>query len=518
MKEKLKNKKGITLVALIITVIILLILAGVTISLLIGDNGMVKKTKQGVEESEMASIKEQAELVRNEQGIRNFEGNPQELTKSSYINALNVSFENSIVEGSRVIVKDKKYAIFVKSNLEIEVIKNDGKTLAEGEMKLDYTVSEDGLIEIYPRIGGVESYKTYAEKILEGKTQGEKEQIFVDGDKYRYPEDYENIENPTIEDLMKIRGFSKKEDLINFITYGGNVSFDEALVNWQYVKPEGYDFDTEIEIICPDNQKLKTDTNTLSIKYFVYKNGEYEFVGNIVKGKYSGLSANTVVSVNLDENVYEYSKIKLRINVTDDNKIIQLPTGDKDSDTQEEYKYNCEVDWGDSTEKQKVTKGSYTGLKHEYVNSGEYTITIEGAYESLYVNEDNDSMKKALIKVEQWGTTGLKDIYLEKCANLTEIASPSKNSFVKITSFRSAFSECSSLTNIPENLFANCPSVIDFSYTFHMCEKLEGKSIHLWEEGREGINEENGGFGCYTGCYNLEDYEEIPRFWKSFDK
>ena len=117
MQEKLKNINGITLVALIITVIILLILAGVTISLLIGDNGMVKKTKQGVEKSEMASIKEKAELVRNEQGIRNFEKNPQELTKSSYINALNVSFEDSIVEGSRVIVKDKKYAIFVKSNL-----------------------------------------------------------------------------------------------------------------------------------------------------------------------------------------------------------------------------------------------------------------------------------------------------------------------------------------------------------------------------------------------------------------
>ena len=63
MQEKLKNTKGITLVALIITVIILLILAGVTISLVIGDNGLITKSKQGVEESEMASIKEQAELT-----------------------------------------------------------------------------------------------------------------------------------------------------------------------------------------------------------------------------------------------------------------------------------------------------------------------------------------------------------------------------------------------------------------------------------------------------------------------
>ncbi len=37
----LKQQKGITLVALIITIIVLLILAGVTISLVLGDNGIL---------------------------------------------------------------------------------------------------------------------------------------------------------------------------------------------------------------------------------------------------------------------------------------------------------------------------------------------------------------------------------------------------------------------------------------------------------------------------------------------
>ena len=43
----MRDKKGITLVALIITVIVMLILAGVAIGLTIGDNGIFKKSKEG---------------------------------------------------------------------------------------------------------------------------------------------------------------------------------------------------------------------------------------------------------------------------------------------------------------------------------------------------------------------------------------------------------------------------------------------------------------------------------------
>ena len=43
--RKLKNRKGITLVALVITIIVLLILAGVSINLVLGDNGIVKRAQ-----------------------------------------------------------------------------------------------------------------------------------------------------------------------------------------------------------------------------------------------------------------------------------------------------------------------------------------------------------------------------------------------------------------------------------------------------------------------------------------
>lgn len=41
-----KNQKGITLVALVITIIVLLILAGITISLTLGENGIINRAKE----------------------------------------------------------------------------------------------------------------------------------------------------------------------------------------------------------------------------------------------------------------------------------------------------------------------------------------------------------------------------------------------------------------------------------------------------------------------------------------
>ena len=54
MKQKfIKKQKGITLVALVVTIVILLILVGVTISSFTGDDGVVnetKKTKNNIED------------------------------------------------------------------------------------------------------------------------------------------------------------------------------------------------------------------------------------------------------------------------------------------------------------------------------------------------------------------------------------------------------------------------------------------------------------------------------------
>ncbi|MCI8352783.1 MAG: hypothetical protein HFJ58_04185 [Clostridia bacterium] len=62
-KPTMSNPNAITLIALIITIIILLILAGVTINLILGDNGLFKTAKQAGESYDEAVAREKLDTV-----------------------------------------------------------------------------------------------------------------------------------------------------------------------------------------------------------------------------------------------------------------------------------------------------------------------------------------------------------------------------------------------------------------------------------------------------------------------
>lgn len=71
-KEKQIKERGITLIALVVTIIILLILAGVAIGTVTGDNGLFKKAKESVntykdaEKEEKSALGEAYNLISDE--------------------------------------------------------------------------------------------------------------------------------------------------------------------------------------------------------------------------------------------------------------------------------------------------------------------------------------------------------------------------------------------------------------------------------------------------------------------
>ena len=62
IKKSLKTSNGITLIALVITIIVLLILAGISISMLSGDNSILQKATTAKENTERAEIVENAKM------------------------------------------------------------------------------------------------------------------------------------------------------------------------------------------------------------------------------------------------------------------------------------------------------------------------------------------------------------------------------------------------------------------------------------------------------------------------
>ncbi|MCI9064059.1 MAG: hypothetical protein HFJ17_05610, partial [Clostridia bacterium] len=63
MINKVKESRGITLIALVITIIVLLILAGVAISMLAGDNGILRQAAEAKAKTNQSSIEEQIKLA-----------------------------------------------------------------------------------------------------------------------------------------------------------------------------------------------------------------------------------------------------------------------------------------------------------------------------------------------------------------------------------------------------------------------------------------------------------------------
>ena len=59
----MKNQKGITLIALVITIIVLLILAGVSIAMLTGDNGILSNARDAQTETVESSNEEMVKLA-----------------------------------------------------------------------------------------------------------------------------------------------------------------------------------------------------------------------------------------------------------------------------------------------------------------------------------------------------------------------------------------------------------------------------------------------------------------------
>lgn len=58
----LKGQNGVTLVALVVTIIVLIILAGVSIAMVIGDNGIIPNAQKAATETEEGNDRENKEM------------------------------------------------------------------------------------------------------------------------------------------------------------------------------------------------------------------------------------------------------------------------------------------------------------------------------------------------------------------------------------------------------------------------------------------------------------------------
>ena len=142
LKERGNGKNGITLIALVITIIVLLILAGVTIATLTGDNGILTKAQNAKEKNAQKTVEEQ----------------------------INLAVQASRINEGLVIDKDILEQELTNNGIEITKSEND---------ELPWTVKKDGYVYTISKNGEVKEKEGIAIttgdiEILKGSTKGKK--------------------------------------------------------------------------------------------------------------------------------------------------------------------------------------------------------------------------------------------------------------------------------------------------------------------------------------------------------
>ena len=141
----MKQKNGITLIALVITVIVLLILAGISIIAISGENGVLTKSIQAKETHKVAELEEKLKLIATEEQVKN----NGSIDLESYIQNLkekNLPEVNSIEKQA-----DGSYQIYMENKYMFE-IKQVGNSI-----QISYMGKND---EEPPKIVGVQTSKT----------------------------------------------------------------------------------------------------------------------------------------------------------------------------------------------------------------------------------------------------------------------------------------------------------------------------------------------------------------------
>ena len=141
MLKKTKGQGGITLVALVVTIVVLLILAGITISLVFAQNGVIGKAQQAAADSDKGTIADniQGYIVSRQMEALEKGTAPGDITDAMTTNLAEVGI---IVDGEGTISVGVDTTVTITGSVTFK-LGEDGK---------EYTLTSGGYDSGYPEL------------------------------------------------------------------------------------------------------------------------------------------------------------------------------------------------------------------------------------------------------------------------------------------------------------------------------------------------------------------------------
>ena len=157
-KKIIEKNRGITLIALVITIIVLLILSGVSIAMLTGDNGILTQANEAKVEMAIGTVKEQLKLLQAEKRIEEEKATPETLLSDGKVSRIVKEGEN-----------DQYYMYYTLKENSFEGMQGLGKGNI-ASLK-DIFLIDDNLNVKYIASNGKEYGDEIKEKILDDETE-----------------------------------------------------------------------------------------------------------------------------------------------------------------------------------------------------------------------------------------------------------------------------------------------------------------------------------------------------------
>ena len=451
----IKSSKAITLIALVVTIVVLMILAGISIQMLKGDNGIVTKSNEAKLESRAGNVDEEVKMWKNNNKM--------------------IKTQNEVTGTSEALVsKEEMLEKLIQEGIVYEKeIDRDKEIITIGTREIPYgeEVDKRALIMLV-NSGDTGFVKLPIAGEIDDSTKVDwGDGVIATGDK--------NIHNNKYASVIQNEGAKSK-----IVAASGGLSTTHTY-----------------------SEKNKEYIVTITGKCTEIYNGD-EINDNILEIIQWGETGLETVCL---ENCTKLRKIASPTEKSFE-KITDFSYGftvcEKLTSIPEDLFANCP----------NVTtfKGTFAGCTSLtsipstlFANCPNVT-TFEGTFAGC---TSLTSIPSTLFTNCPNVTTFYGTFW--DCESLTSIPSILFANCPNVTTFEGTFAGCTSLTSIPLTLFANCLNVTNFGSTFYKCTGLTGEPIKLWERVPNGSTNEPDGGGCYYNATGLNNYENIPEYWRA---
>ena len=515
------GKKGITLLALVITIIIMLLLAGVVIQMAVGENGLFVKATQSKQEQAKSELYETAKLEYLNLKTKAVEQGQQDPPVSAVLSATNFLAKYDL-DGSNI--KDKKGEIIdTRDNL---LDKLEGMSSSDVPIEPSPQPYPE---QSYPKtIDGVTIQEQDKDKMILKIKIKEPTKLAIRQNTY-IPDPY-NIEvewgnwgyrtfrpgnDPQAEHeyyqgefIMKIKG-AKSLSLENPL--GEYEKFEVTVLNWGNFENDP-DEKNNIRLYCVKDIKIP-EPNDVTVEYntalianipedlFKYKPTRkkmsffnnclnittipedlYKYNAGMIEIYNTFNSCNNLATV--PEGLFKYNKNLTKINsMFLNNKISSIP--------ENLFKYNTKLE---SIQYIFSSSPYLTNIPENLFKYNKELTTISGICQSSRISSIPENLFKYNTKLKNINSIFHGNYYIKtipenlfkhntEVENFEDVFNGAMNLETipenlfkynkKVISFRRAFGQNNAIKTIPENLFKHNTEAENFEYTFIMCGKIE---------------------------------------------